>query len=500
MEPDFALSASFDDSIGHGLDWSAVWEGYIKAPQSGAFRLHLSAWKPTGLELFDRGAVRAGEAGVILMCEIAIDAEPGEAVPFRIDYSHAGGGAGGFEIKWSRAGSAPETIPADALFFDTRLAKSYRWKPDPDPAGVDWSRFANVDKEQVIVFYEEGRATGSPANNAFATWGDEILLTFAKGHALDRGQNHSIDPARKSEQRQLRSRDGGLTWTEEPFDPKRAGNKSGGMPESMDFDSPGFAMRAYHHRFFFSTDRGHSWHGPFEWPDFGVGQLTSRTDWTQIGGGRALIGLSVAGEGTRSKHDDRTFFVEGAAGKPLRIVGWLTPPEDEARDVMPDTVHISGDHFLTAVRRKSEEWPDDDSPPISRNWIELYESTNGARSWRSLGEIAETDNGRQNGNPPSLVHLGGDSIAAIYGYRGIPYTIRARVSRDIGRTWGPEILLNHESTSWDMGYVRSAMRTDGRVVSIYYLPTEARPELHFEATIWDPRSIKLPDPDARTQP
>lgn len=494
LEPQAGLEAYFDDGIGHGRDWSGVWEGYLVAPSTGVLSLHLEARKPTSLDLADRGAIKVdGTSTRAARATIRLDVHEGEALPFKLTYAHAGGGRGGWKVTWSRDGGAPESIPASALFFDDHLAAAYHWTPDPDPATIDFSRFATVAKRDVIVFHEPGRAAAWPANQGFFAWGDELLQPYAKGYHLDRGLNHSIDPTRPAERRQARSLDGGETWVEEAFVEERpAPDERGFPPADLDFDHPDFALKTNHDRFWFTLDRGRTWRGPYHWPDFGAGELTSRTDTVVLGGGSALLGFSAEDPTLQTGHPDRTFFVRAREnGRRLEMRGWLTPPEDLARAVMPSTIRLGDRRFLTAVRRKIEE-RFEDAPPIARNWIELFASTDGAASWRSLGEVAVTDNGRQNGNPPSLVHLGGEAIAVIYGYRGIPYSIRARISHDLGSTWSEEILLRRDSTSWDMGYVRSAVRSDGQVVSIYYLPTRERPELHFEATIWDPRSYRPP--------
>ncbi len=494
LEPEARLDEYFDDGVGHGLDWSGVWEGYIVAPATGRLSLHLEAWKPTVLDMWDRGSVRAdGSSNAPARQTLTLSVTRGEALPFKISYAHAHGGRGGWKVTWSIDDGTPEPIPESALFFDERVANNYHWKPDPDRAAVDWARFATVEKHDVVVFHEPGRAAGWPANQGFYAWGDEILQTYDKGYSLDRNLNHSIDPTRPGDDCQARSRDGGETWNEEPSVEERpAPGESSFPPAGLGFDDPGFALKTYHDHFWFSLNRGQTWRGPYRWPDLGMGPYTNRTDYIRLGRRSALFGFSAEDPGIESQHNDRCFFVRaGDNGHEMHVLGWLTPSDDLARAVMPSSVRLGDGHFLTAVRRKLEEsFPD--APPIARNWIELFESTDGAETWRSLGEVAETDNGRQNGNPPSLVPLGGKRLAVIYGYRGVPETIRARLSEDLGRTWSPEILLRRDSTSWDMGYVRSAVRADGKVVSIYYLPTKKRPELHFEATIWDPGTYQAP--------
>jgi len=415
LEPQDSLETYFDDGHGHGIDWSGIWEGYLIAPATSRLTLHLRAWKPTTLNLYSRGkVVTEGPTGVAVDRSISFEANQGESVPFKITYVHAKGGRGGWEVKWSMTEQEPSTIPGTALFIDDRLAESYNWRPEPDMDSIDFSQFATVEKEDIVVYHEPGRATGWPANQGFFAWGDEILMTFGKGYHLDRGLNHSIDPTRPGENRQLRSRDGGRSWSEEPFDPiAPAEADANQLPADLDFQNPGFALRTYGANFVYTLDRGRSWHGPFKWPDMGLGNYTNRTDTLSLRPGSGLLGFSVEAYENPPKHSDHTYYVElDQKRRTLRFLGWLTPPTDPFRAVMPNTVRIGPSHLITAARRKSVDHFGD-RPPLSRNWIEAFESRDNAKTWRSLGEIAETDRGRFNGNPPSLVHLGGSRLAAV---------------------------------------------------------------------------------------
>ena len=40
--------------------------------------------------------------------------------------------------------------------------------------------------------------------------------------------------------------------------------------------------------------------------------------------------------------------------------------------------------------------------------------------------------------------------------------------------------------TWDLGYPRSVLRPDGKIVTTYYFTTEERAEQHIAATLWDP--------------
>ena len=51
-----------------------------------------------------------------------------------------------------------------------------------------------------------------------------------------------------------------------------------------------------------------------------------------------------------------------------------------------------------------------------------------------------------------------------------------------------EIVLRNDGAGRDIGYVRSAVRTDGKVVTIYYFQDKEQPERYIGCTIWNPNS------------
>jgi len=66
--------------------------------------------------------------------------------------------------------------------------------------------------KHVIVYHEEERFGGWPANYGIWSWGNEILTGFSRGYYKDLGDRHHIDRERPEEHWLARSRDGGETW------------------------------------------------------------------------------------------------------------------------------------------------------------------------------------------------------------------------------------------------------------------------------------------------
>jgi hypothetical protein len=91
-----------------------------------------------------------------------------------------------------------------------------------------------------------------------------------------------------------------------------------------------------------------------------------------------------------------------------------------------------------------------------------------------------------------LVKLKDGRLSLIYGYRSAPYGIRARLSSDEGLTWSEETVLRSDGGCWDLGYVRSVQRPDGRMVAVYYFNDAPDKERYIAATIWDPGTGTAP--------
>jgi hypothetical protein len=130
--------------------------------------------------------------------------------------------------------------------------------------------------------------------------------------------------------------------------------------------------------------------------------------------------------------------------------------------------------LVTTIRRKD--------PP--RSWIDAYASHDDGRSWEFLS-TPEPDTGE--GNPPSLLTLPDGRLCLIYGVRAKPYVIRARLSADRGKSWGGAVTLRDDGGANDVGYVRSVLRPDGKVVAVYYFVDRTGPTRYIAATIWDAR-------------
>src|SRR5260370_37952476 len=144
-------------------------------------------------------------------------------------------------------------------------------------------------------------------------------------------------------------------------------------------------------------------------------------------------------------------------GLSWKFVAWIGE-EPAGFAIMPSTVRLSADQMITAVRVKEDQRHDA---------IDLYRTVDDGAHWQFLNRPVPSTGGH-GGNPPSMIRLRDGRICLTYGYRAKPYAIRARLSRDDGKTWSDEINLRSGAPTWEVGYPRTVQRPYGQLVSLYY--------------------------------
>jgi hypothetical protein len=348
--------------------------------------------------------------------------------------------------------------------------------------------------KHVTVFRESGRFGGWPANHGMWSWGNEILVGFSRGYYKDRGPYHHINKEKAEEFVLARSVDGGLSWAvEEPKPPGALigtpGMRHGVMPpgaspeqpsnlhDPINFTHPDFAMtvrmentNAGTSRYYFSYDRGHSWRGPYKLPTFGQQGVMGRTDMIVNGASDCHLFLTAS---KANGLEGRVFCARTTdGGLTWRFLSFIGP-EPTGYAIMPSTVRTSTNDLVTTIRRL-------DKP---KSWIDAYASHDNGESW-SLVSTPEPDTGE--GNPPSLLRLADGRLSLIYGRRARPYAILARLSNDEGKTWSDPIVLRDDGGAADVGYPRSIIRPDGKIVAVYYFNDQLNPDRFIGATIWEP--------------
>lgn len=351
--------------------------------------------------------------------------------------------------------------------------------------------------KNVVVYQQEGRFAGWPANHGAWSWGNEIVVGFESGVFKVNKGIHAIDYSQKEEHLLARSKDGGETWTiEKPLSllPPPGGKMAGvplpdgGKPavdlkEPINFKHKDFAMtfRMFDHNigpshFFYSYDRGKSWKGPFHMPTFGAKGVMTRTDYIVDGPKTMTAFITAALENSR---EGEVFCIRTTdGGVTWNKVGVVSTPT-KGFSIMPSSLRLSDKVILSAIRRM--EGGSEDS---RENFIDLMRSEDNGATWKLVSRVTPLKTGNS-GNPPAMVRLKDGRLVVTYGHRAEPYSIRARVSADEGKTWGDEIILRADGGDRDLGYPRTVVRPDGKLVTMYYYNYGRDKERFIGATIWE---------------
>lgn len=340
-----------------------------------------------------------------------------------------------------------------------------------------------------IVYYGEGRFAAWPANNGLWSWdNNEILVGFTEGLYDEKAPGlHSLYRP-SSSRKYARSKDGGIHWTiEDAYEngqttmgtaDKRSDSVAVLTEKINDFTNPDFILTIRSSHFYYSSNRGKKWIGPYGLPNMNTDGLISRTDY--IVEGKQQIGAFLTVNKSNRKEGRVVYARTDDGALNWKIVSWIGT-EPGGFDIMPSSVRLSPMELFTTIRTKTVD---------SLSKITSHISRNNGITWEQLRDpVADTGRG---GSPPALVKLADGRLALGYAYRSEHGSrINVRFSSDNGKSWSDEIILRGgDGASRDVGYPRMLQRPDGKLVIIYYwnnaLLEGAKPYRYIASTIFDP--------------
>jgi hypothetical protein len=154
-------------------------------------------------------------------------------------------------------------------------------------------------------------------------------------------------------------------------------------------------------------------------------------------------------------------------------------PEPKGYAIMPSTVRVGEKGLLSAIRYRDAN--------DGKSWLDTYFSPDDGAHWQFRSQPVQSTG---EGNPAAMLRLADGRMCITYGMRAKPYGMRAKLSKDEGRSWGKEIVLRDDGGGRDLGYPRSVQRPDGKIVTVYYFNHDHKETRYIVATIWDPASVE----------
>jgi len=342
-----------------------------------------------------------------------------------------------------------------------------------------------------IIYRQNGRYGGWPANHGGWSWGNEILFSFQDCEDSHVWVDcHSVVPDCERYMIFSRSCDGGKTWRIERPAIKHVTDQTKPLrtedilpcPGGIDFTHPDFCatftMSGTTAKdpswWCYSLDRGHRWSGPYEIPKLGFTGVNARPEYHVQSSGEMLVFLTV----TKENHDEGRVACAKLSngGSGWELLGCLGE-EPEGWEIMPAAAQRENGDWVVLVRGKQ---PIENSRVIW--YMAQYESYDNCKTWHKKEHVLPLS---RSSNPPALTVMKNGSWCLCYGWRDLPYGLRCKFSRDEGRTWGPERVLRDDAACWDLGYVRMAENALGQLVAAYYYNDTPEGERYIAATIFD---------------
>jgi hypothetical protein len=343
--------------------------------------------------------------------------------------------------------------------------------------------------DHMVVYRRETEMVGWPHTMGYWNMGNGELLQQVTSINTSYGSADAISHDNLGKEGlggksvALRSKDYGRTWEAPVFDMMNTADKSQAKVKTMgdlqpiDFLDPnilianssaGFGTPTGKTSVRVSKDRGHSWGPAVPVPMDGLFSHSGMNSVLIRPDGTALIWLMEVDK--QGWHRHPCVFALPPKGTDFHFLTFITQKQDPYGNADGDwqsTFRFGGHRWfyprgymlpsgrMLCVLRSQRD-------PRGIMWTEVYYSDDGARTWAFLSRVNDF------GSPGSLVRLADGRLVMVYGYRVMPSGIRAAVSEDEGKSWGPELIVRDDGGSWDLGYPNAWAMPDGKIGVIYY--------------------------------
>jgi sialidase-1 len=389
-------------------------------------------------------------------------------------------------IKNFRMGSFVLLILNIGAFAQNQHEKTFGIAPSPSKSGhyLDSLHAIGTHIETKVICKQPNKFIGWPTLTK--TKSNELLVVFS-GNRDEHECPYGIT-------QMIRSKDNGKSWSEPetinntPLDDRDAGileTKKGTLLvswfTSLFFEGPDFfntkpEWKRHGEKISDETKRqwignwtrrstngGISWEAP-------VKQIVSAPHGPiQLTDGRLIY------VGTGKINDLYSIGVEESTddGQSWKLISTIEVPKDKSiKDFSEPHVVETSDGKLVALLRydpinKKEEW-----------YLHQSESYDGGKTWTHAWKTPIW------GFPAHLLRLKNDWLLAVYGLRMKPYSERACISKDGGKSWDIANEVIFSETSGDQGYPSSVQLDDGSILTVYYQIDQPGEKPCLKSTLW----------------